>query len=99
MYPEIKFTTKYWFDLYNFYSKVTFGTFVWENTFLLFFAEFELLMFHKSIVKIAEKINKRNLLKICLQVIYPTYFCVSYIQFIYYRKKWKYLMFINQWQE
>ena len=38
---------------------------------LLFFAEFELLMFRNNIVKISEKINKRNLLKICLQVTYP----------------------------
>ena len=34
--------------------------------FLLFFAEFELLMFYNNIVKISEKMNKWNLLKIWL---------------------------------
>ena len=66
--------------------------------FLLFFAEFELLMFHKYIVKIWEKMNKRKLLKKkCLQVTYLTDFCIIYIHF-YYGKKWKYLIFfLNQW--
>ena len=36
--------------------------------FLFFIAEFELLMFHNITVKIFEKLNKRNLLKICPQV-------------------------------
>ena len=60
---------------------------------LLFFAEFELLMFHnKNIVKISEKLNKRNFLKLCLQVTYPTDFCIIFIHF-YYGKNWKYLIF------
>ena len=46
----------------------------------------------QCIVKISEKLNKRNLLKICLQVIYPTYFCIIGIHF-YYAKKWKNLIF------
>ena len=49
-------------------------------------------MFHNNIVKISEKLNKRNLLKIYLQVTYPTDFCIIYIQF-YYGKNWKYLIF------
>ena len=65
---------------------------------MLFFAEFELLMFRNNIVKISEKLNKRNLLKICLQVTYPTDFCIICIHF-YYGKKWKYLIFKNQWPE
>ena len=51
-----------------------------------FFAEFELLMFHNNIVKISEKLNKQNLLKICLQVTYPTDSCINCIHF-YYGKK------------
>ena len=43
---------------------------------LFFFAEFEALMFHNNIVKISEKLNKRNLLKVCPQVTYPTYFYI-----------------------
>ena len=31
----------------------------------------ELLMFHHNIVKFSEKLNKHNLLKIFLQVMYP----------------------------
>ena len=31
-------------------------------------------MFHNKIVKISEKLNKQNLLKICLKITYP--FCI-----------------------
>ena len=43
--------------------------------FLLFFADFHLMMFHNNIVKISEKINIWNLLKSCLKVTYPFDFC------------------------
>ena len=46
-------------------------------------------MFHNNIVKISEKLNKQNLLKISLQVTYPTDFCIHF----YYGKKWNYLIF------
>ena len=54
MYLEIKFTAKNWSDLYNFYSrpKVIFlevlsdNIYIYIYIFLLFFAEFELLIFH-----------------------------------------------------
>ena len=42
-------------------------------------------MFHNNIVKISEKLNKRNLLKICLQVNYPSDFCITCIH-LYYGK-------------
>ena len=92
IYSKIKFTAKNWSDLCNFYSKVIFWSFCLRKYFLLFFAEFKLLMFHNKIVKISDKLNKRNLLKICLKVTYPTDFCKIRIHF-YYRKKWKYLIF------
>ena len=38
---------------------------------------FKFLMFHNNILKISEKLNKRNLLKIRLQVTYPTPFCIK----------------------
>ena len=63
-----------------------FRIFVSEIFFLLFFAEFELMMFHNNIVKISEKLNKQNLLKICLQVTYPADFWMICILF-YYGKK------------
>ena len=55
-------------------------------------------MFHNSTVKIPEKMNQQNLLKICPQVTYPTDFCIINIHF-YYGKKWNYLIFKNQWLE
>ena len=82
IYSKIKFTAKNWSDLCNFYSKVIFWSFCLRKYFLLFFAEFKLLMFHNNIVKISEKLNKRNLLKICLQVTYPTDFCKIRILFL-----------------
>ena len=94
--PKIKFTDKKWSDLCNLYKKSVFFffNFVKENIFLLFFAEFEYLMFYKNIVKISEKSNEQNL-KICLQVIYPIDFCIVCVHF-YYGEKWKYLIFRNQ---
>ena len=73
---KIKVTAKSWSDLCNFCSKVIFWNFCQRKYFLLFFAEFELLMFYNNIVKISEKLNKWNLLKIWLQVTYPIDFSV-----------------------
>ena len=60
-----------------------FWNFCRRKYFLLFFAEFELLMFHNNIVKISENLNKGNLLKIWLQVTYPTDFCMIWLHFYY----------------
>ena len=54
---------KRWSDLCNFYSKVIFWNFCLRKYFLLFFAEFELLMFHNNIVKISEKIEQAELVQ------------------------------------
>ena len=51
-------------------------------------------MFQNNIVKLSEKLNKRNLFKICIQVTYPPDFCIIYIHF-YYGEKWKYLIFLK----
>ena len=56
------------------YSKVALWNFCLRKYFLLFFSEFKLLMFHNNIEKISENLNKQNLLKICLQIIYGTLF-------------------------
>ena len=85
IYSKMKFTAKNWSDLCSFYSKVILSSFCLRKYFLLFFAEFKLLMFHNNIVKISEKLNKRILLKICLEVTYPTDFSKIRIHF-YYRK-------------
>ena len=74
-----------------------FGKYFWKY-FLLFFAEFELLMFHNNIVKIWEKMNKWKLLKICLQVTYPTDFYKICILFYYMGKSENIWFFKNQWQ-
>ena len=86
IYPKIKFMAKNWSDLRNFYSKMIFLNFCLGKYFALFFAEFKLLMFHNNTVKISEKLNKQNLLNICLQVTYPTDFCIINIH-SYYGKK------------
>ena len=43
-------------------------------------------MFHNSIAKISEKLNKRNLLKLCPQVTYPTYFYTMLHSFLPWEK-------------
>ena len=69
MYPKIKFIAKNWSDLCNFYSKVIFWDFCLSKHFLLFFAEFKLLMFHNNIVKISEKIEQVKL----VENLHPSY--------------------------
>ena len=91
---KIKLTAKSWSDLCNFYSKVIFWNFCLRKYFLLFFAEFELLMFHNNIVKISAKLNKLNLLKILLQVTNPTDFCMVLLHF-YYGEKVKIFDFLK----
>ena len=56
---------KSWSDLSNFYSKVIFSFFL-SKTLLFFFADFELVMYYNNTVKISEKLNKWNMLKIWL---------------------------------
>ena len=53
----------------QFLQIIDFLEFLSQKIFLLLFAKFE-LMFHNNTVKISEKLKKRNLLKICLQVTY-----------------------------
>ena len=92
IYPEIKFMAKNWSNLCKFYGKVIFWNFCLRKYFLFFFVKFEFVMFHNNIVKFQKKINKKNLLKICLQVSYPTDFCIICIQF-YFGKREKYFIF------
>ena len=70
-----------------------FWNFCLRKYFLLFFVEFESLMFHTNIVDISEKMNKRKLLQICLKVTYPTDFCIICIHF-HFGRKWKYFFFL-----
>ena len=61
--PKIKFTAKNWPDLCNVYSKVMVLNFSLRKYFVLFFAEFKLLMFHNNIVKISEKNEQAELVE------------------------------------
>ena len=63
-----------------------FLNFCLRKYFLLFFAEFKLLMFDNNIEKSSEKLNKSNLLEIWLHVTYSTDFCIIWHHF-YYGKK------------
>ena len=42
-----------------------------------------LLVFHNNTMKISKKMIKQNLMKICLQVTYPKYFCTFCIHFFH----------------
>ena len=75
IYPKIKFTAKNWSGLCIFCGKVIFWHFCLRKYFKLFFAEVELLKCHNNTEKISENLNKRNLFKMYLQVIYPIAFC------------------------
>ena len=73
MYSKIKSTAKSCPDLCNFNNKVIVLNACLRKYLLLFFVEFELLVFYNNIVKISHKImNKQTFLEICLQVTYPT---------------------------
>ena len=43
-----------------------------QKIFFILFAKFKLLMFHIKIVKISEKKNKQNSMKLCIQVTKPS---------------------------
>ena len=60
MFPKIKFMSKTWSNLCNFYSKAILCNFCLRNYFILFFAEFKLLMFHNRNVKIKKKKKKKK---------------------------------------
>ena len=47
-------------------------------------------------MKMSEKMNKRNLLKTCLQYTYPTDFSAISSKF-YYGQKWKYSFYLSLW--
>ena len=61
--PKIKIGLTYTISIVKRF--LFFFFFFLRKYFLFFFAD--LLMFHNKIVKISEKLNERNLLKICLQ--------------------------------
>ena len=61
MYPKINLRPK--IGLTNFCSKVIFWKFCLRKYFLLFFAEFKLLVFHNNVVKISEKIEQAELVE------------------------------------
>ena len=63
MYPKIKFIAKNWSDLCNFYSTMIFLNFCLRKYFLIFFAEFKLLIFHNNIVRISEKNDEAELVE------------------------------------
>ena len=60
-----------------------FGIFFLSKIFLLLFTDLKLLMFLNNIVKISESMNKRDLLKTCIQTTYPINFCKFCSRFYY----------------
>ena len=86
IYSKTEFTVINWSGLCNFYSKVIFLNFCLRKYFLLSFSKFKLLIFHNNIMKISEKLNKQNLLKICFQVTYPSDFFNNLHSFLLWEK-------------
>ena len=99
MYPKIKFIAKYWSDLCNFYSKVIFWNFCLSKYFYFSLPNLKYWL-HNNIVKLSEKMNKLNLLKICLQVTYRTNFCILQFSFMFTMgKSWNNGFYKNHWLE
>ena len=65
-------------DLYNFYRTMKSG-----KKLLLFFTDFELLVFHNNIVKLSEILKKWDLLKTCIQTTYRIDVCIICNRFYY----------------
>ena len=86
MYPKIKYIAKNWSDPCNFYSKVIFWNFCLSKYFLLFFAEFELLMFHNNIVKISEKTEQVKLVENLPPSYLPYKFLHNFHSFLLWEK-------------
>ena len=86
MYPKIKFITKKWSDLCNFYSKVIFLNFCVRKYILLFFAEFKLLIFHNNIVKISEKTEQAELVENLPPSYLPYKFLDNFHSFLLWEK-------------
>ena len=90
---KIKFMAKHWSDLCSFYSKSDFFfNFCLRKYFLLFFTEFELLMFHKNIVKISEKNEQVDLVENWPPSYLPNRFLHNLHPFLLW-EKCKYLFF------
>ena len=83
IYPHFKFTAKNWPDLCKFYSN-----FCLRKYFYFSLLNLNYWCFTTILWKFQKKLNKLNLLKICVEVTYPIDFCIICVHF-YYGKKWK----------
>ena len=98
IYRKLNFMAKIGSDLCNFYSKLEFLDlfFIYIYVlFLLFCTDFKLMMFYYNIVKISRILNKKNLLKNCIQTNYPIDFC-TFCDHFYYGKNENIRFFLNQ---
>ena len=97
IYSKIKFTIKYWSNLWNFYTKVFFGEILSKKIFFTFLCWIGFIDVSQQFCENVKKIEQADFVEICLQVTYPTDFCIICIHF-YYGKKRKYLIFFKmQW--
>ena len=76
-----------------------FCNFCLSNLFLLFFAEFELLMFHNNIVKISEKIEQLKLVENLPPSYLPYKFLHNFHSFLLWEKVKIFDFFENHWLE
>ena len=84
IYSKIKFTAIIWSDLCNFYSEVTFWNFCLRKYFFLFFAEFELFMFHNNIVEISVKMEHK-----LVENLTPSYLPYRFLHYLHSFLLWE----------
>ena len=84
IYLRIKFKTKHWSDLCDIYSKVIFLEFLSKKIFFTFLCWIYII---DASQQDCENFRKNDLLKICLQVTYPTNFCIICIYFYYWKRE------------
>ena len=90
MYPKIKFITKNWSDLCNFYSKVIF----WNFCLRKYFFYFSLLNLN-NIVKISEKIEQVELVENLTLSYLPYKFLYNLHSFLVWEKVKIFVFFKN----
>ena len=96
MYPKIKVTAKNWTDKAISIVKYFVFEFLSKEIFLLFFAEFKLLMFLNNIVKISEKIEQAELVENLPPSYLPYRFLHNLHSFLLYNGKSETIWFFKK---
>ena len=93
MYPKIKFMTKIWSDLCNFYSKVIFLEFLIKKVIFIFLCRNWFIGVSQQYCENFRKIKQAELVENLPPSYLPYRFLHNLHSFFYYGEKWKYLIF------